>query len=52
MGAVSLRPQPLLAHWAAGAVVTMIAQYYFIDANGQRLFRSLSDGYRPPAGCA
>jgi hypothetical protein len=38
MADLSLRPQPLLAHWAPGAVVTIIALFYFTDVNGVRLF--------------
>jgi hypothetical protein len=38
MADVALRPQPFLAHWAPGAIVTGVALYYFTDSNGVRLF--------------
>lgn len=42
MEVFSLRPQPLLAHWAPGAVLTVIALFYVADANGVRLFWRLA----------
>lgn len=42
MDGISLRPQPLLAHWAPGAILTLIALFYVADPSGVRLFSRLS----------
>jgi hypothetical protein len=40
----SFRPQPLLAHWAPGAILTSIAAFYVVDSRGVRWFWRLSSG--------
>jgi hypothetical protein len=41
MADISLRPQPLLAHWAPGAILTVLGLYYLTDHEGIRLFGRL-----------
>jgi hypothetical protein len=38
---VALRPQPFLAHWAPGAILTGVALFYFTDSSNLRLFWEL-----------
>jgi hypothetical protein len=44
MDGISFRPQPLLAHWAPGAILTCIAAFYVIDSKGVRWIWRISSG--------
>jgi len=48
MEGLSLRPQPLLAHWAPGAVLTVIGLFYVAGPDAVRLFWRYSSGFGTP----